>query len=101
MGAEGIIWPCVAPPNKLESGAFYLDRLPQAKHMAGPFFSEGSYTKNTKEEVDNMMGLLESWSNGGKLSGLADASTRQSVAAEASKSPLEAMKRTIDVTKFM
>ena len=33
------------------TGAFYLDRTVQPKHIAGPFFTEGSFTKNTEEEV--------------------------------------------------
>jgi hypothetical protein len=37
--------------SKVESGAFYLDRVPRVKHVAGPFFSEGTHTKNTPEEV--------------------------------------------------
>ena len=44
--------------DKLESGAFYLDRRPQVKHLAGPFFSEGSFTKNTVEEIEQMMKKL-------------------------------------------
>jgi len=32
--------------------------------MAGPFFSEGHFTKNTKAEVDEMMQNLEAWTNG-------------------------------------
>ena len=31
--------------------------------MAGPFFSEGSYTKNSEQEVDQMMENLEKWSS--------------------------------------
>jgi len=38
-GAEGIVWLCVAPSAMLQSGAFYLDRSPQVKHLAGPFFT--------------------------------------------------------------
>mmetsp|Transcript_82032 Transcript_82032/g.230129 ORF Transcript_82032/g.230129 Transcript_82032/m.230129 type:complete len:344 (+) Transcript_82032:60-1091(+) len=63
-GAEGIIWLCVAPKDQIESGAFYLDREPQVKHMAGVFFSEGSYTKNSTAEVDEMMQNLEAWATG-------------------------------------
>merc|ERR1711884_430329 len=63
-GAEGMIWLCVAPAEKLVPGAFYLDRLPQVKHIAGCCFSEGSYTKNSKEEVDVMMRNLDDWTNG-------------------------------------
>lgn len=35
QGSEGIIWLLVAPASKLESGAFYLDREAQVKHMGG------------------------------------------------------------------
>ena len=63
QGAEGIIWLAVAPPEKIESGAFYLDRSPQPKHIAGAFFNEGTFTKNTKAEVDEMMAKLEVWSS--------------------------------------
>jgi dehydrogenase/reductase SDR family protein 12 len=58
QGSEGIAWLCVAPGSHLESGAFYLDRTPRTKHMAGAFFSEGSFTKNTAEEVDDMIAGL-------------------------------------------
>lgn len=58
-GAEGICWLTTTPKNNMESGAFYLDRSTQVKHIAGPFFSEGSYTKNTENEVDTMMRKLE------------------------------------------
>jgi dehydrogenase/reductase SDR family protein 12 len=54
-GAEGIAWLMSADKSELESGAFYLDRKPQRKHLAGPFFSEGCHTKNTQEEVDEMI----------------------------------------------
>jgi dehydrogenase/reductase SDR family protein 12 len=47
------------PKKNLESGEFYLDRKPQRKHIAGAFFTEGSYTKNTDQEVDTMMMKLE------------------------------------------
>jgi dehydrogenase/reductase SDR family member 12 len=58
-GAEGIAWLMGAPKDQIESAAFYLDRTPQSKHVAGPFFTEGSFTKNTKEEVDEMMSQLK------------------------------------------
>lgn len=62
QGSEGIIWLCVAPSQKIEGGAFYLDRSPRTKHIAGPFFSEGSFTKNSEEQVDLMMLNLQRWS---------------------------------------
>ena len=34
--------------------------------MSGPFFTEGSYTKNTPEEVNAMMANLEEWSIGNR-----------------------------------
>lgn len=63
-GAEGIAWLCVAPVEKIESGAFYLDRRAQVKHMAGMFYSEGSHTKNSPDEIDAMMRGLDDWANG-------------------------------------
>ena len=54
-GAEGICWLVSSKADNITSGEFYLDREPTTKHLAGPFFTEGSYTKNTKEEVDNFL----------------------------------------------
>lgn len=54
-GSEGITWLLSASCDKLQSGAFYLDRKPQRKHLSGPFMTEGSFTKNTEKEVDEMM----------------------------------------------
>ncbi|KAJ1483930.1 hypothetical protein T484DRAFT_1798469 [Baffinella frigidus] len=31
----------------------------QVKHMAGPFFSEGSYTKNSRAEIEALLAQLE------------------------------------------
>lgn len=62
-GVEGIVWLAVAPAAEIHSGAFYLDRAPCVKHLAGPFFTEGSYTKNTPAQVDIMMENLELWSD--------------------------------------
>jgi dehydrogenase/reductase SDR family protein 12 len=58
-GSEGIAWLMAAKKSELESGAFYLDRLPQRKHLSGAFFTEGSYTKNTQKEIDDMMKNLK------------------------------------------
>lgn len=58
-GAEGIAWLVSTERTNLQSGAFYLDREPQRKHLAGAFFTEGSYTKNTPAEVDDMMEHLK------------------------------------------
>jgi len=66
QGAEGIIWLCLAPAEKLESGAFYLDRAPQPKHIAGLFGRQGSYTKNTRAEIDSMMARLKDASSGSR-----------------------------------
>jgi dehydrogenase/reductase SDR family protein 12 len=59
QGAEGIAWLMGAKGSDITSGAFYLDRQPQRKHLSGAFFTEGSYTKNTKEEVEEMMAKLK------------------------------------------
>ncbi|CAE8598521.1 unnamed protein product, partial [Polarella glacialis] len=90
QGAEGIIWLCLAAAEKLESGAFYLDRTPQVKHLAGPFFTEGSATKNSPAEVSDMMRLLEDWSNGRRNTKLREAA-----------GPLQAMERPMDLPSFM
>ena len=58
-GAEGICWLTATSKNNLESGAFYLDRMPQRKHIAGIFMTDGSFTKNTEEEVDAMIRNLQ------------------------------------------
>jgi NAD(P)-dependent dehydrogenase (short-subunit alcohol dehydrogenase family) len=59
QGAEGICWLLGTNRQNLTSGAFYLDRTIQTKHLAGPFFTEGSYTKNTPQEVDEFMQKLK------------------------------------------
>jgi len=59
QGVEGMAWLLGAPSGDVTSGAFYLDRTPQAKHISGPFFSEGSFTKNTEQDVDEMMAQLK------------------------------------------
>lgn len=55
QGAEGQCWLCVADKSRLEPGAFYLDRSPQRKHLAGIFFGEGTATKNTPAEAEAMV----------------------------------------------
>lgn len=67
QGSEGISWLCMAPAEDLESGGFYLDRQPRRKHLSGPFFTEGSYTKNSKIEVDEMMRRLDEMSSADNL----------------------------------
>lgn len=58
-GAEGMTWMMGVPSKHLESGALYLDRKPQTKHLAGPFMTKGSFTKNTEKDVDDMMQNLK------------------------------------------
>ena len=59
QGAEGMAWLMQVDGKELENGALYLDRKPQKKHIAGAFMSEGSYTKNTDADVDEMMRHLK------------------------------------------
>jgi dehydrogenase/reductase SDR family member 12 len=59
QGAEGMAWMMSTPKENLQSGAFYLDRKPQRKHLSGAFFTEGSFTKNTEQEVDEMVSKLK------------------------------------------
>ena len=58
QGCEGILWLCLGPAAEIKAGEFYLDRAPQRKHMAGPFFSEGSFTKNTPQQVRGLSLLI-------------------------------------------
>ena len=58
-GAEGICWLMSVGSAKIESGAFYLDREPQPKHIAGNFYYEGTATKNSPEEIDKFLENLE------------------------------------------
>lgn len=96
QGAEGIIWLCVADQQVIQGGEFYLDRSPQVKHIAGPFFTEGSFTKNTAEEVDTMMANLEMWCS---------SSTRPSLEEQlrlaSLKLPLQASTTALDIQQFM
>mmetsp|Transcript_93 Transcript_93/g.249 ORF Transcript_93/g.249 Transcript_93/m.249 type:complete len:532 (-) Transcript_93:399-1994(-) len=101
QGAEGIAWLCVCPASKIQSGEFYLDRRPQVKHLAGPFFTEGSYTKNTPEQVDAMLKGLEDWTSGRKPEDLAAQAKAFQDSVEASKSPLAPMARKLDIERFM
>ena len=59
QGAEGQCWLCVVDRDRLENGGFYLDRAPQRKHLAGPFFTGGSATKNSLEEAEQMVRDLD------------------------------------------
>jgi hypothetical protein len=58
-GSEGIAWLTATPRKNLEGGAFYLDRSPQRKHIAGVFMTDGTFTKNSEDEVDVMMKKME------------------------------------------
>jgi len=58
-GSEGICWLTTTPKENLQSGEFYLDRTPQRKHIAGLLMTDGSFTKNTEQEVDTMMEKLK------------------------------------------
>jgi len=100
QGAEGIVWLCTAPADKIESGAFYLDRRPQVKHMAGPFFTEGSHTKNSKEEVDSIMETMDAWANGRRPDLAGQAAALEECKA-ARVEPLKALERQLETKRFM
>jgi len=94
-GSEGILWLLIAPCDDIQGGAFYLDRSPQVKHMAGPFFTEGSFTKNTPAEVDQMMLSLEDWSSGKRPT------PEESARVAALELPLKATIQPVDIGQFM
>jgi dehydrogenase/reductase SDR family protein 12 len=58
-GAEGICWLASTQKKNLKSGEFYLDRTVQTKHLGGLFMTEGSFTKNSQDEVDLMLKHLQ------------------------------------------
>jgi len=96
-GAEAICWLCLAPADGLQSGEFYLDRTTQSKHMAGPFFSEGSFTKNTPEEVSAMVQQLGAWAAGNAPPAVTD---EEAISADVGV-PLEPSSRPIVLDRFM
>mmetsp|Transcript_227 Transcript_227/g.274 ORF Transcript_227/g.274 Transcript_227/m.274 type:complete len:551 (-) Transcript_227:227-1879(-) len=103
QGANGIVWLCVAPTEELQGGAFYLDRTVRTKHISGPFFSEGTYTKNSEEEVDEMMFKLEQYSNAATRPTPIDNDDmlRKRSEFEALKVPLTESSKPVDIQKFM
>ncbi|CAE6953721.1 DHRS12 [Symbiodinium natans] len=66
-GAEGIAWLCTTASRNLVSGAFYLDKAPQSKHLAGPFFSEGTATQNSSTDLHLFLVCLQEWSHGQRV----------------------------------
>ena len=59
QGAEGVAWLVATDSQNIVTGELYLDRKVQPKHLAGPFFSEGKFTKNTEEDVDDLLTNLK------------------------------------------
>jgi len=102
-GVEGMAWLLCCPSEQIQSGEFYLDRTPQVQHMSGPFFTEGSHSKNSTAEVDALMEKLESWANGGLPTAEQLVATSEAVDAgiESLKGKCQPMERKIDVQKFM
>jgi NAD(P)-dependent dehydrogenase (short-subunit alcohol dehydrogenase family)/lipocalin len=109
-GSEGIIWLLVVPKEQLEGGAFYLDRTPRVKHMAGPFFTEGSFTKNTASEVADMMTNLDLWTTQGRYEerfsyvvkgNIVTPKKDSTGSSRVSTGPLAAMNRCVDIKRFM
>lgn len=95
-GSEGIEWLCVALSENIVSGAFYLDRYPQTKHLAGAFFSEGSYTKNSSAEIADMIHKLQAWSIGDRPT------PAESERIAATKLPLKALQNiSLNIPQFM
>ena len=115
-GSEGIIWLLLADKDQLQGGGFYLDRQPRVKHLAGPFFTEGTFTKNSPQEIADMMATLQLWGGMRSTPGIGwDPSGRieyisggKVVTHEPSGAPpctmtgpLLAMTRPIDIQRFM
>lgn len=58
-GAEGITWLVSTDGSNIQSGELYLDRQIETKHMSGFFGKEGTYTKNTPQEINELMKQLK------------------------------------------
>ena len=73
--------------------------------MSGPFFTEGSYTKNTPEEVQTMMTQLEKWStltySAGPLETLLPEERISRISHEESRIPLTAMEEPFELKRYM
>eukprot|EP01034_Spumella_vulgaris_P022640 gene22640-28780_t len=96
-GSEGIAWLLVEPDvTKIESGAFYLDRKTQPKHLPGLLYGENEFTKNTPAEVFEMMLTLQVWA-----SSELRPTAQQLEEARARTKPLVAMSTPIDLQAFM
>jgi len=103
-GAEGMCWLLACKPEQIESGAFYLDREAQVKHMAGPFFTEGSFTKNSHAEVDEMIRNLDGLTvderpTSAQLRARQEAADAGRLASKQGK--LKAVAQQMDVQKYM
>jgi dehydrogenase/reductase SDR family member 12 len=59
QGAEGVAWLVGTKTENIKNGELYLDRLVQKKHISGPFMAEGSYTKNTPDEIKQFLSNLK------------------------------------------
>jgi dehydrogenase/reductase SDR family protein 12 len=57
-GSEGIAWLMGTKSSNLINGAFYLDRKEQSKHIAGPFMTEGTFTKNSDAEIEEFINKM-------------------------------------------
>ena len=74
QGAEGIAWLAVCPRDELEPGGFYLDRRPQAKHMAGGSQAhlDGLKKDLSKTSLSNVYPIIEEESEPLKLGPLGE-----------------------------
>lgn len=96
-GCEGILWLAIVSREEIQGGGFYLDRTPRTKHVAGPFFTEGTFTKNTAYEVFCMMTKLKEWSDSStRMLTPALPKTNESVLG----TPLGAIQRPLDMKKY-
>ena len=66
--------------------------------MAGPFFSEGTFTKNSVKEVDAMLGYLAAWST---AAGRVQFPTETEALAADPGKLLMATDRPIELPKYM
>jgi apolipoprotein D and lipocalin family protein len=70
--------------------------------MAGPFFTEGTFTKNTPAQVDDLMQRLDDWANGRRPKDLEEQAQSMARCSQARvDGPLKPLDRAIELSRFM
>jgi len=77
QGADTIVWLSSVSADRLEGGAFYLDRAPARKHLGLSFGS----TAHSEKDVDTLMATMKSLAGAAAAAGDGDGGKAQNPAA--------------------